>query len=171
LTTPYPPLDGCGFPLSVNANGCPILQNPAASTPHPGTSGAPAIYVTSSGKVLVYVKGGDNDGSGTGRLRQLVYDSVTRQLVPSSVAPTNYPRAGFIAVAADASSDTGLTWFTDYSTGPLRLVAYDMMHIDQPEKTFTFAPTGAVSSGYAEPTIIDGRVYIGYSGAVSVLSL
>ncbi len=171
LTTPYPPLDGCGFPLSVNANGCPILQNPAASTPHPGTSGAPAIYVTSSGKVLVYVKGGDNDGSGTGRLRQLVYDSVTRQLVPSSVAPSNYPRAGFIAVAADASSDTGLTWFTDYSTGPLRLVAYDMMHLDQPEMTFTFAPTGAASSGYAEPTIIDGRVYIGYSGAVSVLSL
>jgi hypothetical protein len=171
LVQPYPGIDPCGFPLSVDASGCPILTNPTASTPRPGTAGAPAVYANPDGSAFVYVKGSDNNMSGTGVFRELLYDPATRTLSRGSAGTTSYASSGSIALSVAGRGGGGLAWFTDNSGGTLKIVATDISHLETPGKPFVFAPTGAVSRGFAEPSVIDGRVYIGYSGAVAVLGL
>jgi hypothetical protein len=176
LNPPYSSLDPCGLPLSVDSDGCPILSQPTKSYPFPGVVGAPAVYTSGSGATTIFIKGGDSPQASGGWLQEFAYAPATRQLSRRATAKTDYPDAASIAVAANSAGATGLVWFVDHASAGLRVVVYDAANLSSPESTFPFgpAPIGANASsgrGFVEPTIMDGRVYIGYSGGVSVLGL
>lgn len=176
LNPPYSSLDPCGLPLSVDSAGCPILSQPTKPYPFPGVVGAPALYTSRSGATTLFVKGGDSPLASAGWLQEFAYAPATRQLSRRATAKTDYSDAASIAVAANSTGATGLVWFVDHASPGLRVVVYDMADLSSPENTFPFgpAPIGANAAsgrGFVEPTIMDGRVYIGYSGGVSVLGL
>jgi hypothetical protein len=92
------------------------------------------------------------------------------------VATTDYPAAASVALSGSPAAATGLVWFVDHTSPGLRLVVYDMANVSAPERTFVFGrqpgtANTASGRGFVEPTVMDGRVYVGYSGGVSVLGL
>jgi hypothetical protein len=173
LNPPYSSLDPCGLPLSVDPSGCPILATPSLSYPTPGLLGAPAVYTDASGATSIFIKGGNSSAANAGWLKRFTYESTTRKLSLSATAATNYATQASVSVSGNEATATGLVWFIDRSAAEPRLVVYAMADLSVPEQTFGYGPQPASVSGppFTEPTVMDGRVYIGFSGGVSVLAL
>jgi hypothetical protein len=163
-------------PLYTDANGQAILFNGticSGQVNEPGNHGMGALYNAGSGSYHLLIRGGDCAYSGSpfmGHLVRFAWNASTRMLSWESGAATNFPQQSSTAVSSNGTvGGTAIAWFVDPVS--MALVAYDAMHIaSKPERKIVYG-TWTGGTPYILPTVMDGKVYAGSKGAVTVFNL
>lgn len=137
-----------------------------------GVWGGPGFYRDSSGNAVVFYCGT------SGHLNRLTFGA-QQQIVQSAQTTDTFQSGnsnGFtVTVSSNASNPgTGIAWLVDRNNLPsdpnVRLFAYDA---DTLQMKLVEIPCGSwtTKGTFTDPTVVDGRVFVGSDGKVTVLGL
>ncbi|HEY2517366.1 MAG TPA: hypothetical protein VGI39_41115, partial [Polyangiaceae bacterium] len=182
---------------SETGNGGPLLAytnaqgagSSGSDSNEPGLFGAAAYYVGAAGPAVLVHGGQVNDDTHDihlgGELVRLLYDSSVGRIAADSQTSGQYGPSSTTDVSSDASkAGTSLAWFVRREKSASSGVALDLV-VANPDALGAakgeryFVDFGMWSSGtgngygtaYTEPMIIDGKVFVGYSGGIASFSL
>lgn len=137
-----------------------------------GVWGGPGYYVDSNGNPVAFYAGTD------GHLNRLTFGA-QQQIVQSAQTAGTFSSGNSNGFTVNVSSDaaapgTAIVWLVDRNNLPadpnVRLFAYDADTLTQ---QLVEVPAGSwtTKGTFTDPTVIDGRVFVGSDGQVTVLGL
>ncbi len=137
-----------------------------------GVWGGPGFYTDSSGEAVVFYC------TTNGHLNRLTFGA-QQQIVQSAQSVDTFQSGnsnGFtVTVSSNASQPgTGIVWLVDRNNLPadasVRLYGYDA---DTLQTQLVASPCGSwtTKGTFTDPTVVDGRVFVGSDGKVTVLGL